>query len=171
MRDKLVYDLYETDIFETEAPERPTNLRKIIAFDFADELYGVDIQYVGAILLVSPIMPIPNVSNFVLGLINLRGSLLPLIDLRIKFGLKALALTPESRVVVLENSDLKVGMIVDRVWELLRLPPESFQPAPPGVAKIDPQYFQEVCSIDGRMLIVLNVEKLLVETAAGAESG
>ena len=167
MTDKSIFDVDETeDLSEDEITERFSHVRKIVAFDFADELYGVDIDQVSSILLLLPIMPLPRAPGFVLGLVNLRGSLLPLIDLRIKFGLGVNVLTESSRIVVLESEDLRVGMIVDRVWTLLRLPQDVFQPAPPGVAKIDTEYFKEVCSVDNRLLIILNINKLLTETAA-----
>lgn len=167
MNNKSIYDVHNMeDLPEDDTADRFSRIRKIVAFDFADELYGVDIDQVGAILLLLPVMPLPNVPDFILGMVNLRGSLLPLIDLRIKFGLGVNVLTENSRIVVLEKEDLKVGMIVDRVWTLLRLPQDGFQPAPPGVAKIDAEYFKEVCSVEGRLLIILNIEKLLMETAA-----
>lgn len=139
--------------------------RKVIAFNLGDELYGVDIGYVSSIMQPQPAMPLPNVPDFILGMINLRGSLLPLIDLRIKFNLDIRPLTEDSRIVVMDSEDFRVGLLVDKVWELLRLAQDVFQPAPADVAKIDRDYFLEVCPVEEQMLIVLDIAVLLNDTA------
>ena len=141
------------------------DVRKIIAFNLGGELYGVDICYVNSIMRPRPAMPLPNVPDFILGMINLRGSLLPLIDLRLKFNLDIRPLNEDSRIVVMESKNYRAGLLVDKVWELLRLAPTAFQPAPTDVAKIDQAYFIEVCPVNERMLIVLDIVVLLSDTA------
>jgi len=148
---------------------KSVNLRKVIAFDLGNELYGVNIGYVSSIMQPRSVMPLPNVPDFVLGLINLRGSLLPLIDLRVKFNLDIQPLNDDSRVVILESGNYRVGLLVDKVWELLRMDADAFQPAPADVAKIDKDYFLEVCPVEERMLIVLDIAVLLNDTAITGE--
>jgi len=144
---------------------RKLNLRRIIAFEMDDELYGADIAEVAEILDMAPIMPLPNVPEFVLGVANLRGTILPVIDLRIRFGLSLRSFDDNSRIIVLTAGQFLVGIVVDRLWELLRLDQEGFQPPPPDVAKIDAEYFKEVTQVKGRMLIVLDINRLLFETS------
>lgn len=141
------------------------DLKKIVAFELDNELYGAGIDDVAEIMKIVPIMPLPNVPEFILGLINLRGTIIPVIDLRIRFGLNRKAMDQGSRIIVMKHGNLVVGVVVDRLWELLRLPLDAFQPPPPDVAKIDAEYFKEVSLVNERMLIVLDIKKLLAETA------
>jgi purine-binding chemotaxis protein CheW len=155
---------------ETEGIRR-FNLRRIVAFEMDDELYGADIGEVAEILEMVPIMPLPNVPAYILGLVNLRGKIVPMIDLRIRFGLVHKGFDQESRIIILNAGDLTVGVVVDRLWELLRLDPGAFQPPPVTAAKIDHEYFKEVASVQGRMLIVLDIYRLLTETARKPQQG
>jgi purine-binding chemotaxis protein CheW len=140
------------------------NLRKIVAFELDNELYGVDIAMVAEIMRLVPVRPLPNVPDFILGLINLRGSIVPVIDPRTRFQLHRKPWDSESRIIVMKDNEMLVGVVVDRLWEMLRLPPEVFQP-PPGVgAKIDAEYFKEVSQIEERMLIILDMKKILSDT-------
>lgn len=148
----------------TEAPvsRRSTmRQRKVVTFELDDELYGADIEDVAEIMELTAIRPLPNVPELVLGLINLRGTIMPVIDLGIRFGLNRKPWDEESRIIVMKSGSLLVGIVVNRMWELLRLPPEAFQPPPPDVAKIDAEYFKEVSEVHGRMLIVLDMGKIL----------
>jgi purine-binding chemotaxis protein CheW len=111
-------------------------------------------------------MPIPNVANFVVGLINLRGTIVPVVDLRARFGLNRNAWTVDSRIVIMKEKNLLVGVVVDSMWESLRLPKDAFQPAPEGVAKMDAEYFREICTARGRMVSILDIAKILADTAA-----
>lgn len=140
------------------------DLRKIVAFDLDNELYGVDIAMVAEIMCLVSIRPLPNVPDFILGLINLRGSIVPVIDLRARFQLQRKPWDSESRIIVMKDKEMLVGVVVDRLWEMLRLPPEVFQPPPEVGAKIDAEYFKEVSPIEGRMLIVLDIKKVLNDT-------
>jgi len=145
--------------------KRKLHLRRIIAFELDDELYGADIAEVAEILDMAPIMPLPNVPEFVLGVANLRGTILPVIDLRIQFCLSHKPFDDNSRIIVLTDEQFVAGIVVDHLWELLRLDQDSFQPPPPDVAKIYPEYFKEVAPVRGRMLIVLDIKRLLIETS------
>lgn len=154
------------DDWEDEFEEgQEHNLRKIVAFELDDELYGVDIEDVTEIMEQVPVTPLPNVPDFILGLINLRGSIVPVIDLRILFHLNRKDLCLDSRIIIMKSNEIRVGIIADSMWELLRLPPEAFQPPPPDVAKIQAEYFKEVSPLNERMLVVLDIKKILKETA------
>jgi purine-binding chemotaxis protein CheW len=161
----------ETEWEEETEGIRRFNLRRIVAFEMDDELYGADIGEVAEILEMVPIMPLPNVPAYILGLVNLRGSIVPVIDLRIRFGLAHKGFDQDSRIIILNAGNLTVGIVVDRLWELLRLDPGAFQPPPVTAAKIDHEYFKEVASVQGRMLIVLDIQRLLTETARKPQQG
>ena len=140
-------------------------LRRIISFELDDELYGADIHEVAEIMEMTPIMPLPNTRASVLGLINLRGATVPVIDLRLEFGLNVKPCTPDTRIIIMKHSNLLVGVVVDRMWELLRIAAGDLQPVPPGVASIHPRFFRGVCSVTKHMLVLLDMGRILTETA------
>ena len=147
-------------------------LRRIVAFEMGDELYGVDILDAAEIMEMVPIMPVPNTQDFILGLINLRGTVAPVIDLRIRFKLNIKPRTPDGRIIVMRHGNLLVGVVVDRMWELLRIEAKDFQPVPPEVAQaqIDARFLKDVCKVKGHMLVVLDMGRILSETAQGGEN-
>lgn len=147
---------------------RTSAFRRIITFQLDKETYGAEIGEVAEIMEMVPIMPIPHVPPFILGLVNLRGTIVPIVDLRVRFGLERNPWTGDARIVIMRENNLVVGVAVDGMWESLRLPEESFQPAPHGVAKIDAEYFNEVCEVKGRMVIILDIKKILADTAMKA---
>jgi purine-binding chemotaxis protein CheW len=156
---------------EDEAPvESRASLRSLVVFELSDELYGVPITDVAEIRAALAPMPLPHVPAHVLGVINLRGVVLPVIDLRRKFALPIKPEHFENRLVILKSAGYLVALWVDRVWGLARLPPAQFQPAPPGVARIDAEYYEQVATLAGRLLIELHVPKMLAATAARADS-
>lgn len=156
---------------EADALERVqarADMRRLVAFELSGEVYGVLITTVTEIREILPVMPLPvgRVPAHVLGLVNLRGNIVPVIDLRRRFGLTMAASTPENRLVVLKGPGYAVALWVEVVLGLARLPKAAFHPAPPGVAKMDAEYYDQVATLNGRMLIELNVPKLLAGTAA-----
>jgi purine-binding chemotaxis protein CheW len=162
---------------EEEQVQVRANLRNLVVFELGDELYGVPAADVAEIREPLALMPLPNVPSHVLGLINLRGIVMPVIDLRRKFGLDLKPDRRHNRLMILkalrrtqgEGPGYPVALRVDAVRDLARLSQADFQPAPSGVAAIDPEYYDQVATLDGRMLIELNVQKLLTGTAAVAE--
>jgi len=162
------------------------SLRSLVTFELSGELYGVPVTDVAEIREPPAIMPLPNVEPHVLGLINLRGVVLPVIDLRRKFDLNGFVVATsvassastttevvttshrDNRLIVLRGPGYPVALWVDSVRGLARLPQADFQPAPPGVARIDPEYYDQVVMLDGRMLIELDVQRLLTDTGREA---
>jgi purine-binding chemotaxis protein CheW len=146
-------------------------LRRLLAFELSGELYGVPATDVAEVCELLPLMPLPNVPSHVLGLINLRGTVLPVIDLRLEFCLDPIEPDgPDSRLIVLKGQGYSVAFRVDSLYGLARLPQADFQAAPPDVARVVPEYYGQVASLDGRMLIELDVEKLVTGAADRAET-
>jgi purine-binding chemotaxis protein CheW len=143
------------------------NLRRLVVFELSGELYGVSIDIVNEISRPLPLMPLPHTPAYVLGLVNLRGTVLPVIDLRRKFALTPIhptSETGENRLLFLKTSTMQAALWVDAMHELARIPREAFKPAPQGVARIAPEYYRHVAMLDNRLLIELNAEKLLADT-------
>ncbi len=137
--------------------------RRLLTFDLGDELYGIEATAIAEIREVLPCTPLPNTPDYVLGLINLRGSVLPVIDLRRRFGLPCCPEGPDNRLIILKGAPHMIALRVDCVHELARLAPGDFRPAPPGVARIAPEYYEQVAPMGERMLIELDVARLLAD--------
>ncbi|HIE12855.1 MAG TPA: chemotaxis protein CheW [Desulfotomaculum sp.] len=136
---------------------------QVVVFQLADQTYGMDIAAVSEIIRMEKVTYVPRAPEFVEGVINLRGRIIPVIDLRGRFGLKGAEHTRQSRIIVVEMAGVTVGLIVDAVLEVLRIPAESIEPPPAMVDGVDVAYLRGIALFDGRMIILLNLEKILEE--------
>lgn len=139
-----------------------TKLLQLVSFKIGDEEFGVDILSVKEINRMLQITRVPNSPNFVEGVINLRGKVIPVIDLRIKLNMERTEYSPDTRIIVVEINNQTVGFIVDSVKEVLRIP-ESIMEAPPELAAgVDSRYITAVGKLEDRLLILLDLEKVLL---------
>lgn len=134
---------------------------QLVAFRLSNEEYGVSITQVQEIIRRSEPTRIPQTPPFVEGVINLRGNLIPIIDLKKRFKLPESETDDNTRIVIVEVEDQTVGIIVDAVSEVLRLTTDAIEPPPPGVATIEAEYLKGVGKIEDRLLILLDIDKLL----------
>jgi len=122
--------------------------------------YGVPITKVQEIIPMANPTKLPQVPDFVEGIINLRGKIIPIIDLKKRFGMNASEVSSESRSVVVEVDGQTVGIIVDEVSEVLRLPQDSIEPPPSVIGGITADYLIGVGKIEDRLLILLDMDKV-----------
>jgi len=115
---------------------------QLVAFQLAQEVYGVDIAQVQEIIRMQPITKVPGAPDFVEGVINLRGRVIPVIDLRKRFRLPKGEETKSTRIIVVDVPPHTVGMIVDSVDEVLRLSEDKIEPPSPLIASIDTEYIE-----------------------------
>lgn len=134
---------------------------QLVVFRLANEFYGVDIGAVNTIIRMQEITEIPQTPSFVEGVINLRGSIIPVIDLRMRFGLPVEETTKASRIVVVESSGQMIGMVVDAVAETLRLSADDIEPPSPVIASVDAEYLRGVGKQENRLVILLDLSKVL----------
>jgi purine-binding chemotaxis protein CheW len=137
------------------------DFEQLVVFQLSNEFYGVDIGDVNTIIRMQEVTQVPQTPSFVEGVINLRGSIIPVIDLRKRFALEVGAITKSSRIVVVEATGQMIGMIVDAVAETLRIHTDSIEPPSPVIAGIDVEYLRGIGKIDDRLLILLNLDKVL----------
>ncbi len=136
-------------------------LLQLVSFKIGNEEFGIDILKVQEIIRLMAITQIPNSPDFVVGVINLRGRVIPVIDLRVKLGLPSIDHNSSTRVVVVEINQTTVGFIVDAVSEVLRIP-KSITEAPPAiVAGIESEYITSIAKLEDRLLIFLDLERVL----------
>ncbi|WP_419656937.1 CheW1: chemotaxis protein CheW [Desulfosarcina variabilis str. Montpellier] len=148
---------------EKEAVEVTTN-QQLIGFVIGDELFGVDILTVQEIIRDTTITAIPDAPDFLEGVINLRGRIVPVIDLRKRLKLiESDQINTEPWIIILTVEGRTTGFMVDRVTKVLNVPKESIKPAPDiVVAGLKSQYIQGVCKMDQHLLILLNFSRILL---------
>lgn len=137
------------------------SVRQFVEFKLGDEEYGIDILQVKTIERMLPITRVPKAPDFVEGVINLRGEIVPVIDLKKRFDLPASEVTDNTRIIIVTVDDLTVGMIVDSATEVVHLPQNAIEPAPAITGGIDSNYLDGVGKIDEKLLILLNSAKVL----------
>lgn len=148
------------------------NVTQIVSFRLANEEYGVDIMRVQEIILMGQITQMPEVPDFICGLINLRGHVIPIIDLRKRFHLPCSDNTEDTRIVVVNLGSRTIGIVVDAVNEVLRINSEQIEPPPSSITGIDHEYIRGLVKLENKLLILLNIESVLSagEQAELAES-
>lgn len=136
---------------------------QIVLFQLADQIYGIDISSVVEIIRMERITKVPHMPHFVEGVINLRGKIIPVIDLCKRFGLEQMEETGSSRVIIVNVASNTVGMIVDGVSEVLRIPLDSIDPPPSMIHGIDATYLRGIAILEEQLVILLNLEKVLYD--------
>jgi purine-binding chemotaxis protein CheW len=121
----------------------------------------VDIAAVDGIVKMQPITAVPHAPGFVEGVTNLRGEVLPVIDLRKRFGLPQGEITKDTRIVNVEMDGVKVGMMVDAVSEVLRVAEENIEPPSPIVVTVDSAFITGIAKVDERLIILLDLARVL----------
>ena len=136
---------------------------QIVLFQIDDQEYGVNIDTVEGINHYKDfkIIKIPNTEGYVEGIINLRGDVIPLYNLRKKFQLANSEVDIDSEILVVSSSDIKIGFIVDTVVDIIRLSSEDIQSASQLFTQINNEYIQDIGKYEGRMIILLNTQKIL----------
>ncbi|MBN2073287.1 MAG: chemotaxis protein CheW [Actinobacteria bacterium] len=138
-------------------------IRELVTFKVAEEEFAVDILKVQEIIRMIEITRIPRTPEFVEGVINLRGKVIPVIDFRKRFNIQGKEEEKDTRIIVTDIGGKTLGFIVDSVSEVLRIPLSSIEPPPPVIAGIESEYINGVGKLDDRLLILINLDKLLLE--------
>lgn len=131
---------------------------KIVAFKLGEEEYGLDINYVQSIERIEHITRVPNAPAFVKGVINLRGNVTPVIDLKSKLGMGQCRDTDTTRVIITKLEDIELGMIVDQTSDVIDVNSEFIEAM---TSSFDSPFFNGIAKMDGRLIILLEMEELL----------
>ncbi len=138
-------------------------LLQLVSFKIGEEEFGIEILKVQEIIKMLPITKVPNAPKFVEGVINLRGRVIPVIDLRIKLGLSKQDHTKNTRIVVIELNSRTVGFIVDEVNEVLRITKDITEAPPEMVGNVNREFITSIGKLEDRLLLLLDLEKVLSE--------
>ena len=135
--------------------------RELLTFTLGREEYGIDILKVQEIRSCDAVTTIANAPEFIKGVINLRGIIVPIVDMRIKFKLSNANYGETTVVIILNIAGHVMGMVVDGVSDVITLKPEQIKPAPEFGANLDTQYLLGLGTVDERMVILVDIEKLM----------
>lgn len=154
-----------TDIAHTreEEAKRATNASKLVMFSLADEHYALDIASVKEIIKVPSILRVANAPSEVLGLINLRGSLLPVMDLRPCLALPGSVQDEEARILILQDAGKEVGILVDRVTEVINVGADEIEAAPSHIAAVARRYIRGICKREDGLVVLLRMDAIIAE--------
>jgi purine-binding chemotaxis protein CheW len=144
-----------------------TSIREFLAFKLGTEEYGIDILRVQEIRSYEEPTRMANALDFIKGVINLRGVIVPIIDLRMKFNLKQVNYDSFTVVIVINIGARVVGMVVDGVSDVLTLTPEQLRPVPELSSAVSSDHLLAIASVGERMLVLLDIEKLMTSAEMG----
>jgi len=134
---------------------------QLVSFNIGTEEFGVDILKVQEINRMVEITRVPQAPHYVEGVINLRGKVIPIVDLRKRFGLELKEHDKNTRIVVVDIGGNIMGMIVDSVSEVLRLPASTIEPPPEIVTGVNAEYIKGVAKLEDRLLIFLDLSRVI----------
>ena len=141
-----------------------TELLQLVSFKIGNEEFGVDILNVQEINKMTTLTKVPNAPDFVEGVINLRGRVIPVIDLRIRLHLPPKEHDKDTRIIVVEIENKTIGFIVDSVNEVLRIPVNITEAPPEIVTGVDKDFIKSVGKLEDRLLILIDLKKILTTT-------
>jgi len=151
--------------------DKNSELRQLVCFLIGDEEFGIDIYRVHDINRMVEITKIPQSPDFIEGIINLRGQIIPVVDMRVRFGLEAvMERSKDSRIIVIEANQATIGFIVDGVTKVNRIAKSSIEPTPEIIeSATENKYIEGVAILDNdRLLIVLDADKIFTESETKA---
>lgn len=149
------------DIITQESlEEEDTQKGRFLTFTLEDKSYGIEVTYVKEIIGIQPITEIPEIPSYVKGIINLRGNIIPVMDVRLRFNKEALEYNDRTCIIVVEMKDFLVGLIVDRVSDVLLIKDTDIVP-PPEFNNISNRYIKGIGKVSNDVKLILDCEKLL----------
>ncbi len=135
-----------------------------LTFELADEVFALDVAKVREILELTTITKVPQTPEFMTGVINLRGSVVPVVDMKLKFGMSMTVQTVNTCIIVvevnLEGSTIVLGALADSVREVVEMEPESIEPAPRIGTKLDTDFIKGMGKIDDHFVMILDIDKI-----------
>lgn len=132
-----------------------------VTFCLDNETYGINVMQVQEVLRYSDIAPVPGAPGYVLGIVNLRGNVVTVLDTRLRFGLAAAEVTDSTRIVIIEAEKQVIGILVDSVAEVVYLKSAEIETAPNVGTNESAKFIQGVCNRDEQLLILVDLDKLL----------
>ncbi|MCL2025364.1 MAG: chemotaxis protein CheW [Leptospirales bacterium] len=140
--------------------EELTDVIQLVSFALEDVEYGVDILHVYEIQKIHQIAHLPNSPDFIKGILNLRGDVIPVVDLRIRFGLEVAEPTEFSRIIIIETNNKKIGLLVDNVRKVIRVPEANVSPPSDIITDLSEEFIQGIGRLQDSLIIILNITNI-----------
>ena len=146
--------------------QEDTQKGKFLTFEVEDETYGIEIRYVTEIIGIQPITKVPESSTYIRGIINLRGKIIPVMDVRLKFRKEAIAYNDRTCIVVVDIGTMQIGMIVDQVAEVIDIPDENIVPPPDMKQGFNNRFIMGIGKVGEAIKLILDCRKMVTEEDA-----
>ena len=153
------------EMYELLEQEEDTQKGKFLTFTLGSETYGIEIRYVTEIIGLQPITEIPELPAYIRGIINLRGKIIPVMDVRLRFRKAFREYNDRTCVIVVDMRDISIGLVVDGVSEVIAIPDTEIV-APPEVSRQSNKYIKGIGKVGGTVKLILDCDKLLSEDEA-----
>ncbi|HET6763286.1 MAG TPA: chemotaxis protein CheW [Longimicrobiaceae bacterium] len=134
---------------------------QLVTFRVGGEEFGLDVFAVHEILRFSPVTPVPKAPQFVEGVLDVRGALVPVVDLRKRFEVAEVATNDDTRIVLVEFQGERLGLVVDAVTEVLRVPETAVLPPPKYVAGLAAEFIRGIVRMEGRLIVLVDMDRIL----------
>ncbi|MDT8859571.1 chemotaxis protein CheW [Alkalihalobacillus sp. MEB130] len=134
---------------------------KVIVFQLKDEEYALEVDYIQSIERMQPVTRIPSTAPYVKGVMNLRGVITPIINLRKRFGINEKEYDEATRILVVSKDQLEIGFIVDGANDVIDIPVEKIERSPEVIGGVETDYIRGVVKLENRLFTMLNLEKIV----------
>lgn len=156
--------LEQDDLLLLEEDDEDTLTDRYLTFYINKQLYAVEIRHITEIIGIQKITKVPNIKPFVKGIINLRGIIVPIINVRKRFRLNEVEYDERTCIIVVNYDDVEIGLIVDEVADVINIPFEELSPPPETNKGNESRYIQAMAKISGKITILLDIEKVLYDS-------
>ncbi|WP_078430257.1 chemotaxis protein CheW [Alkalihalobacterium alkalinitrilicum] len=137
---------------------------KVIVFQLKDEEYAIEVEYIQSIERMQPVTRIPKTYSFIKGVMNLRGVITPIMDLRTRFGIESKKSDDATRILVISKDNIEIGFIVDGANDVIDIPSGKIEPTPEVVGGVEADYLSGVVKLDTRLFTLLNIDKVILNS-------
>lgn len=139
---------------------------RYLTFMLGNEAFGIEIRVLIEIISIQPLNPMPNVPEYIKGVLNLRGKVFPVIDMRLKFKMRPMEYTERTCIIIINTAKFQAGLVVDSVAEVLALTDDNIVPPPGTVGKFGNRYISGIGKTGNRVTLLLDCEKLFTDEEA-----
>ncbi len=159
----MTYNQEAIDLDEILGEDEDTQKDKYLTFRIADEDYAIEIKYVIEIIGIQKITRVPNIKEYIKGIINLRGIIIPVVEVRRRFNLQDIEYDDRTCIIVVKVNNISIGLIVDEVAEVMDIPESDRAPSPPTNKGSHSRFIQSIGKVGNQVKILLDIYKLLYE--------
>ena len=149
------------DLSESYNSDSEVDIIELVGMKLGEEEYAIDVLKIQEIIKAVEITVVPRLDNYILGVMNLRGKVIPVMDLRIKFNLSSHDFDQSTRIIVVRFDRSNIGFVVDEVTAVIRVTKEMIEPAPPLVGSVGQEYILGICRYDDRLVMILDIDRVL----------